>query len=368
MSKKNNKISNGVNNLDNQKVYKKLDTNRVAKSIELLPAQMKQVLEDVSLIKVPLEYKNIKQVVVNGMGGSIINFRLVKAALSDQIKLPITLTSGYQVPASVDKNTLYLLSSYSGNTEEVLSVYKEVKKRGAKILAICEQGNNKLASLMKKENIPGYVFKAEFNPSNQPRLGLGYAILGAIMLFSKVGLISLKEKELKNIISKLELTDQVLRSDKSVKINKAKQTAIKLYGHMPIIVAAEFLSGNLNILRNQFNETSKNFSSFLELPDLNHYALESLVNPKSNKNNLIFLFFDSLLYHPRIQKRAFLTKQVAKKNKIKFLEYKVSGVTKLEQALKMMQFGCWLTYYLAMLNNINPVKIPWVDWFKKELK
>jgi glucose/mannose-6-phosphate isomerase len=122
MSKKNNKISNGVNNLDNQKVYKKLDTNRVAKSIELLPAQMKQVLEDVSLIKVPLEHRNIKQVVVNGMGGSIINFRLVKAALSDQIKLPITLTSGYQVPASVDKNTLYLLSSYSGNSEEVLSV------------------------------------------------------------------------------------------------------------------------------------------------------------------------------------------------------------------------------------------------------
>ena len=140
-----------------------------------------------------------------------------------------------------------------------------------------------------------------------------------------------------------------------------------LAGKIPVIVAAEFLVGNLNILRNQFNETGKNFASFLELPDLNHYALEGLANPKSNKNNLMFLFFDSLLYHPRVARRADLTKQIARKNKIKVLEHRLYGATKLEQALEMMQFGCWLTYYLAMLNNVNPVKIPWVDWFKKEL-
>jgi glucose/mannose-6-phosphate isomerase len=357
-----------IMNLDEQKIYKKLDTGRVAKSIEMIPAQMKQVLNEAHLVKVPREYNRVTQVVVNGMGGSNIGIGLVRSALSDQIKLPITITPGYQVPASVDKNTLYLLSSYSGNTEEVLSVYAEVKKRGAKILAICELGNNQLARLMMKNNIAGYMFKPECNPSGQPRLGLGYSVLGATMLMAKAGLFSIKENELENIVAKLELSDQTLRPGVPIKRNKVKRLALELYGKIPVIVAAEFLTGNLNILRNQFNETSKNFASFLELPDLNHYALESLTNPKSNKNNLVFLFFNSLLYHPRVERRADLTKQVVKKNKIKFIEHRLYGTSKLEQALGMMQFGCWLTYYLAMLNNVNPVKIPWVEWFKKELK
>ena len=356
-----------MNNLDEQRIYKKLDTGQVAKSIENLAAQMKQVLNEAHLVKVPRDYSRATQVVVNGMGGSNIGAGLLRAALSDRLRLPLTITPGYQVPAWVDKNTLYLLSSYSGNTEEVLSVYREAKKRGAKIMAICELGDNQLARLMIKENLPGYMFKPENNPSLQPRLGLGYSVMGAAVLLAKAGLFSIKESELEEAIAKLELSDQALRPLQPVKRNKAKQAALKLAGKIPVIVAAEFLVGNLNILRNQFNETGKNFASFLELPDLNHYALEGLANPKSNKNNLMFLFFDSLLYHPRVARRADLTKQIARKNKIKVLEHRLYGATKLEQALEMMQFGCWLTYYLAMLNNVNPVKIPWVDWFKKEL-
>lgn len=354
-------------NLDDQKIYKKLDTNRVAESMQSLTEQMKQVLDQSFLIKVPREYSNATQVMVNGMGGSNISLGLIKAALSDRIKLPITITPGYQVPASVDKNTLYLFSSYSGGTEEVLSVYSEVKKRRAKILAICEAGDSKLARLIIKDKIPNYMFKPEFNPSNQPRLGLGYSVLGAAMLLSKAELFNLEEKEIKGIITKLELSDQKLRPNRPAKINKAKQLAVKIYGRVPVIVAAEFLTGNLNILRNQFNENCKNFAAYLELPDLNHYALEGLAYPKSNKDNLIFFFIDSLFYHERVAKRADLTRRVVEKNKIKFIEHKLTGASKLEQAFEMMQFGCWLTYYLAMLNNVNPVKIPWVDWFKKEL-
>jgi len=357
-----------MNNLDEQKVYKKLDTSQVAKSIAMLPAQMKQVLDQARLVKVPREYSRMTQVVVNGMGGSNIGIGLIKAALSDRIKLPITITPGYQVPAQVDENTLYLLSSYSGNTEEVLSVYKEVKKRRAKIMGICEAGDNKLSRLMMKEDIPGYMFKPEFNPSGQPRLGLGYSVFGAAVILAKAGLFSLKEKDLLKIIANLELWDRELRPLEPVKNNRAKQMALRLYGKIPIIVGAQFLVGNLKILRNQFNETGKNFAAYLELPDLNHYALESLANPQSNKNNLTFLFINSSLYHPRVQRRARLTRQIVRKNKIKVVEYGPRGATKLEQAFAMLQFGCWTSYYLAMLNNANPAKIPWVDWFKKELK
>ncbi len=356
-----------INNLDEQKVYKKFDTNKVAESIESLASQMEQVLEQANSIKLPKEFSSATQVVVNGMGGSNIGIGLIKAALSDQIKVPITITPGYQVPASVQKNTLYLLSSYSGSTEEVLSVYAEIKKRGAKIMAICEAGDNQLARLMKRENIPGFNFKPDNNPSGQPRLGLGYSVLGVAMLLARAGLVEIKSGEIEKIITNLATWGAELLPVKSAKTNQAKQVALKLYNKIPVIVGAEFLAGNIKVLRNQFNETSKNFSCFLELPDLNHFALESLTNPKSNKVNLIFFFIDSGFYHPRVQKRSDLTKQIVKKNKINYVEYSLIGGSKFEQAFEMLQFGSWVTYYLAMLNRVNPVKIPWVEWFKKEL-
>ncbi|KKR91863.1 MAG: Bifunctional phosphoglucose/phosphomannose isomerase [Parcubacteria group bacterium GW2011_GWC2_42_12] len=357
-----------INNLDDQKVYKKLDFGKVAKSIESLPSQMKQVLKQADLIKIPPDYSQVAQVVVNGMGGSNIGVGMIGAALSDQIKVPIIITAGYEVPASVNENTLYLLSSYSGNTEEVLSVYLEAKKRGAKVMAICEQGENKLARLMKDENIPGFTFKSDHNLSGQPRMGLGYSVLGVAMLLARVGLLEIKAQEMEKIIVNLEAWGEELSPDKSAKTNRAKQIALELYNKIPVIVGAEFLVGNLKILRNQFNETSKNFASFLELPDMNHFALEGLAKPVSNKDNLTFFFIDSSLYHPRIIKRSTLTKQIVQKNKIKYIDHKLSGASKLEQAFNMLQFGAWATYYLAMLNNVNPVKIPWVEWFKKELE
>jgi len=354
-------------NLDDQKVYKKFDLGKVAESIESLTRQMRQVLDRAGSIKIPDDYRQVRQVVVNGMGGSNIGVSLISAALSDKIKVPFIITPGYEVPASVDEHTLYLLSSYSGNTEEVLSVYGEVKKRGAKIMAICEQGENRLARLMQKDNLPGYNFKAEHNPCGQPRLGLGYSVLGVAVLLARAGLIELREKEVEGIIGSLELSDLKLRPAEPAKINPAKRMALELFGKIPVIVGAEFLAGNLKILRNQFNETSKNFACFLELPDMNHFALEGLTEPKSNKDNLAFLFIDSSFYHPRVLKRSLLTKQVVKKNKIKYFEHKLSENSKLGQAFQMLQFGCWLTYYLAMLNKVNPVEIPWVEWFKKEL-
>lgn len=354
-------------NLDDQKIYKKLDLGKVAESIASLAAQMKQVLKQADLIKLPSVYGRVTQVVVNGMGGSNIGVGLVKAALSDRLKAPIAITPGYQVPASVDENTLYLISSYSGNTEEPLTVFNEVKRRGAKILGMAEESDNKLARLMKENNILGYTFKPDNNPSGQPRLGLGYSVLGVAMLLARAGLVEIKPKEMEEIVFNLESWNGRLGVNEPVKTNPAKQVALKLYGKIPVITGAEFLVGNLNILRNQFNETSKNFACFLELPDLNHFALESLVNPKGNKDNLAFFFIDSSLYHPRVIKRSALTKQIVKKNKIKYIEHELSGVSKFEQAFEMLQFGCWLTYYLAMLNNVNPVKIPWVDWLKQEL-
>lgn len=344
---------------------KETDSKLVAESIELLADQIKQVLESAHLIKIPKEYACVNRVVINGMGGSNLGAGVVKAVFADTIKVPVEITPGYQVPATVDKNTLYILSSYSGATEEPLSVYKEVKKRGAKIIAITAGG--RLKDLMYKENIPGYVFTPELNPSGQPRLGLGYSIFGMLVLMAKAGLFAIRPADIREIIDFLELNDRKYRPRVGQKINQAKKFALKIKDRQPVIVGAEFLAGNLRVLRNQFCETAKNFAGYLELPDLNHFAMEGLRFPDGNKNNLIFVFFESDFYSRPIQLRNELTKKVVAKNDIKILSVKLGGRNKLEQSLEFLQLGTWITYYLGMLNGVNPNIVPFVDWFKKEL-
>ena len=355
--------------LDDLKLYKKLDTGRVAESLEFLPDQVRQVLDDARLIKIPREYSNIKNITINGMGGSNLGARIIKAVYSDKIKVPISITPGYRIPAHVSKDTLYIMSSYSGTTEEPLSVYKEVKKRGAKIMAITENSSkSKLKKITLKDNIPGYIFKPEFNPSGQPRMALGYSIFGMMTLLAKAGLFKIEVKTINSIIAAMEIRSRKLTLTGKTNINQAKKIALTIHDKIPILIGAEFISGNLHALRNQINESAKQFAEYLTVPDLNHHALEGLSNPPSNKNNLIFLFFNSSLYHPRVQKRMRLTEQVVKKNKIKTLNYSLKSRNKLGQAFEILQLGSWTSYYLGILNQVDPVKIPWVDWFKKQLK
>jgi glucose/mannose-6-phosphate isomerase len=354
--------------LDNQQLYKKFDKGQVAKSIEQLPNQIRHVLDDSTLVKIPFAFSKVRNVVINGMGGSNLGARILKSVFSDQLGIPVNIVPGYFVPAYVKSDTLYIMSSYSGQTEETLAVYKEARKRKAKIVAITAKGKGQLEKMMIKDNIPGYVFSPTENPSNQPRLGVGYSIFGLMVLLAKTGVFKIQASEIKDIITKMMEKNKELRPESPTSQNVAKRIAMHLSGKIPILVGAEFLSGNLHALRNQICETSKNFADYLTLPELNHYAMEGLTYPKNHGKPLVFLFFDSGLYHPRVQKRSELTKEVIKKNKIKVVSYKLSGKSRVEQSFKLLQLGSWITFYLGILNKVNPVEVPWVDWFKKKLK
>lgn len=355
--------------LDNQSIYKKLDKHFVSQSIRQLLDQINQVVDDSSSIKIPVEFGQCKNILVNGMGGSSTGARIVKSLFSEKLKVPFNIEPGYILHNYVSKNTLYVIVSYSGNTEEPLSTFLDAKRRGAKIIAIAEdKPESALQKLMVKENIPGYIFTTINNPSKQPRLGVGYTMFAIIALLMRTGYLSIKRDDVKNYIANLKKAAVLLYPEQSTKNNPAKKIGNGLSNKNVVIVGAEHLEGNLYSLRNQINETAKQFSCYLTLPDLNHYAMEGLANPKFNKKNLIFFFVDSKLYHPRVQRRAELTKQVVVKNGIKIISHQLRGKTKLEQSFEMLQLGSWISYYLGILNSVDPVKIPWVDWFKKELK
>lgn len=325
-----------------------LDPKNVLGSTEMFSDQCKQIWEDAKKITFPAEYQSIKNIVVCGMGGSAYGGYIVSALFKDTLKIPLISNNDYTLPSFADENTLVILSSYSGSTEEILSCAEEAKKFNCKVIGITGGGN-----------FPGLIFDPKFNPSGQPRLGTGYMVLGTIALLNNLSVISISDEEAEKAILELETDTENIKT-------KAKELSEKIKGFIPVIFSAEFLEGNAHILRNQFNETAKSFSAFSPLPELNHHLLEGLKNPEDKK--LFVLFISSDLYSEKLKKRVGLTKDVVGKNNVEFDEYRPAGTTKLSQMLNVLSFGGYLTLYLAFSYGQDPSLIPWVDYFKAQME
>lgn len=355
-----------MNILDNPKKIKELDSSNMIGTIDLLAKQIEHAWQQLEQIKIPEDYKNINRVVINGMGGSGLSTHIIQSLFFKKLKIPIGNIHSYAIPGIVDKNTLFILSSYSGNTEEIITSYKLAKKSGAKIIGISAGG--KIGSWIKEGIIPGLLFNSKYNICDQPRMAIGYAVIGLLGLLKKCEVIKISENEIKKVINFINSIQEQFSLNNLIADNLAKQIAEHLQDSIPLIIAAEFLSGNAHVFANQLNENAKNFANYFIISELNHHLLEGLTYPKSNSKNLQFIFFKSNLYYQRNQERIKITQDVLQKNKIDYLSYQLQGATEIEQSFEMLLVGSYISFYLAILNNVKPAEIPWVDYFKTQLK
>ena len=90
----------------------------------------------------PLPSREIRNVVVLGMGGSAIGGDLVRTLVRKEIQIPMLVNRDYDIPAFVNERTLAIASSYSGNTEETLSSLEQGQERGAVLVAKIEPDEN----------------------------------------------------------------------------------------------------------------------------------------------------------------------------------------------------------------------------------
>lgn len=343
--------------LSNLEEIKKLDPKNVYGSTELILDQCSQIWEDSKPLSFSKEYSNIKNIVFSGMGGSALGAQVVYHLFKNELKVPFYINNDYHLPGFANENTLVFLSSYSGSTEETLSSANEAITKGCKVIGITTGGD--LSKVLYDQNLPFMKINPINNPAGQPRLGSGYTIFGLISVLSKVKAINITDKDVQVALD----SAKKLKEDAK---KKAQEFANNFENTIPVIFAAEFLVGNAHVIRNQMNETAKTFSAYSPLPELNHHLMEGLKNPPENK--LRILFIDSNLYEDITKKRIKLTKEVVSKNGIPYSEYEAMGDSKLSQALNVLSFGGYLTFYLALLYGLDPSLIPWVDYFKEQLK
>ena len=163
-----------------------------------------------------------------GMGGSAISGLLIKEILNNEINIPIYVNQNYIVPKWVNKKTLIIASSYSGNTEETLISCKECIKKKCKIIGVSTGGD--LLKLLKINNYNDLVLLPK---GLQPRAALGYSFSLIMLLLNKLKFIN------KNIIDDLKKSIKPLlvqtkeNSDFKNKNNSAYSIALKIYWENP---------------------------------------------------------------------------------------------------------------------------------------
>lgn len=326
-----------------------LDKGNMIQILDSFPEQCRKALEIADDFEIPREIieKDYDKIVIFGMGGSGIAGYVLRDFLLRRCKIPVFVVQSYDIPKFIDENTLCFALSYSGNTEETLSCFDKANSAGAKIISITSGGllNQKSKhKIMIPKGIP-------------PRNGMGYLFIPMIVVLNKIGIAKGVMEEVNEMISLLEM------EQKGIKLNSQK-TAEKLFGKIPVVYGTEGMDSAALRFRTQINENAKSFSHNNVFPELNH---NESVGYKPQEKNLVFILLRDSEENPQVKKRIELTKKMLKSHS-EVLEIKSSGKGKLARMFSLILSGDYTSYYLGLLNNIDPMPVENIEYLKKEIK
>lgn len=304
--------------------------------------------------------QGFRNIVYAGMGGSGLAGLISKTWPG--YKLPFEIVRDYHIPSYVSPDTLFIASSYSGNTEETLSALAEAEKADAKIAIIADGGE--LEKIAKAKKYPLAVIPA----SSQPRYAVFYNLRALVTMLEKAGLVAEAEAD-----KQLKLSAEFLQTEVKnwtavvpTSQNPAKQLALELVGKSPVIYGGPLMAPAAYKWKIDFNENSKTIAWWNQLSEFNHNEFIGWSSHPFDKPYSV-IELRSNLEHQRITKRFKLTDKLLSGRWPAPHIVEAKGKTLLEQLLWLINFGDFVSIYLALLNGVNPTPVDLVEKFKKEL-
>jgi len=347
--------------LDNSLIYRQLDTSGMLSRLHEFPEQCELAWRKALKFELPQEYTRIDKVIILGMGGSAIGGDIMRRLALAESKVPVWIHRDYGLPPFVDEGTLVIASSYSGNTEETLSAFTESLKSPAKKLVLTTNG--KLKCLADKEGIPVYIIDYQA----PPRAALPHSFVPLVGIFQKLGLLRDKSADLREALQILNKLSRDFAETTPLASNRAKQLATKLWGHIAVIYGAGILSEVAQRWKAQLNENSKTWAFFELFPELNHNAVVGYEFPSQARKEIFVLLLRSSSLHPRSLLRYEATAKLLAKAGVTYEFVEAIGETTLAQVMSVVLLGDYLSFYLAMLNRVEPTPVDSIDFMKKYL-
>ncbi len=296
---------------------------------------------------------NITHIYVAGLGGSGIGADFVASFIQDECKLPFLVRKGYHVPAFVGSNTLAIASSYSGNTEETLISYAQIKKQGARLLCVASGG--KIIELAKADGHDFIQVPANW-PS--PRACLGYSVTAQLAALQHLGYIS------DRCLNEIEGAIVMLRKESAAIREQAKTIAQKLHKKIPVIYIEDRMEPVAVRLRQQINENSKALCWHHVIPEMNH---NELVGWTEENKDLVVLYLRNDDDYARNAVRMDINKKIIGKYAGEIIEVYSKGSNLIEKSLYLVHLGDWISWELSVLRNVDALEVNVIDYLKGEL-
>ena len=373
---KKNKNDN-INTLDGN--FSALDKDNMIELLEEFPQKMRDALRlgeefniptDLLLtpaptsvsVSTPNSTPNFKNIVVLGMGGSAIGGDLLSDYLADELSIPMVVIRGYDIPKFVDENSLVFAVSYSGNTEETLSALKRCLEVKARVIALTSGG--KLAVLSRENNFP--VIKVPVGI--QPRAAISYLFFPILKALKRLGLIREKSGEIEETFNILQELSREYGAKSPSKNNLAKKVALSLYQHLPLVYGSEGLLEAVAMRwKTQINENSKWPCFWNVFPELDHneivgYEIENNINQQ-----IKIVYLQDKESSLRVEQRREITRKIIEEKVDEFIICPTKGKGEMSRVFSLIYLGDLVSYYLAILNHVDPSPVACIEDLKKEL-
>lgn len=347
---------------------RKSDNNNMYEILCNYPNDLKKARELYKEIQFNEDYK-FNNIVICGMGGSAIagdfTASVVNYCMDACGKTPLVFVNReYCLPNFANEETLVILSSYSGNTEETLYSAREAITKTKNIICITTGGE--LLKFAKENNLFYILLPVGF----QPRCALVYALIALLNIITKLGMV-LTNEELQEKLIKIEaraIQTQKMYSDLSTE-NYALKLAKSLQDKMPVFYSEGKFLGALSLRwRQQIHENSKQICFGNVLPEMNHNEINSWNFPKNIIEQAQIVFFrDDVIEIDRMKLRFDAFTKILTDQGMKPIEIKSGEDSVVARLFDIIYLGDWVSYYLAMLNETDPTDIPFILYLKDYL-
>jgi glucose/mannose-6-phosphate isomerase len=300
-----------------------------------------------------VHFEKIDHIVFAGMGGSGAIGDLFVSLLS-KTNLHVTLVKGYLLPKTIDKNTLVVITSVSGNTIETLSVLESAQKLDCKIIVFCGGGK------MKRFCIDNKVNFRIINAIHSPRASFVvyvYAILKTLQ-----NILSIDKNHISSSIDSLSDMQKQISSNNLSDTNPALDLATWISG-IPLIYYPWGLNAVAIRFKNSLQENSKLHSMIEDIIETCHNGIVSWDNPSLVQPILIQGKND----HEKTIQRWKIVKDLFKEKGIDYKEiFSIDGnlLSKLMSLIYLLDYA---SIYHSALFKIDPSPVDSINFIKKRL-
>ena len=301
-----------------------------------------------------LKYQNVNHIVFAGMGGSGSIGDIFSAILS-QTKLHVTVVKGYTLPKTVDKNSLVVITSVSGNTAEALTILEQTKYLECKVVAISSGG--KIEKICK-ENKTEYRKIKEYN---SPRASLVSFIYSMLKILEFI--IPIKKEEIIESLQNIKKLENQISSNNLTDSNQALNLAKEISG-IPLIYYPWGLQAAGIRFKNSLQENAKMHAIVEDVVEASHNGIVAW----EKKSQVFPILLQGNDDNIKTKERWKVLKIYFDVNKIEFKEiFSIKGNI-LSKLMSLIYLLDYTSIYKAVISKIDPTPVKSIDFIKSRLE